>query len=89
MSSASELNWINLPWCDISRVLSKLRAESASAYLVVPDWPTQPWWPDLRLKMSTAMLKVEPQPDNFFPGKGGSAEPNKSPFWITLICKIK
>ena len=39
--------------------------------------------------MSTAMLKIEPWPDNFFPGKGGSAEPMKSPFWNTLICKIK
>jgi hypothetical protein len=55
----------------------------------VPDWPTQPWWPDL-LEMSKAMLKIEPQPDNFFPGKGGSVEPMKSLFWTnTLICKIE
>ena len=46
---------------------------------MVPDWPTQPWWPDL-LEMATEVLKVTPQNDNFFPGKGGSAEPMKSPF---------
>ena len=42
-----ELNWLNPPWDELSRVLQTLRESGAAAYLVVPEWPSQPWWPDL------------------------------------------
>lgn len=48
---AFTLDWGNFffyafpPFCLISRVLQKIQADSASGILVVPDWPTQPWFP--------------------------------------------
>ncbi|XP_032904474.1 uncharacterized protein LOC116990664 [Amblyraja radiata] len=33
------------PFCLISRCLIKIEQDSASGILVVPDWPTQPWFP--------------------------------------------
>lgn len=34
------------PYC-VARVLAKLHSEQATATLVIPAWPTQPWWPTL------------------------------------------
>ena len=33
------------PFSIIPKVLQKIQAEEATGLLVVPCWPTQPWWP--------------------------------------------
>jgi hypothetical protein len=81
------LNWINPPWKMIARVLRTLRLSGAEAYLVVPDWPTQDWWPDL-LELATDVVTINASPDNYMPGASGLAEPNKNQYWNALICKI-
>jgi hypothetical protein len=82
-----ELNWLNPPWDELSRVLQTLRESGAAAYLVVPEWPSQPWWPDL-LELTTDSFLVAPARDNFLPGHLGSVEAMGSPFWYTRVCKI-
>ena len=34
-----------LPFCIIQKVLRKVTVDQATSILVVPLWPTQPWWP--------------------------------------------
>ena len=43
------------PFCMIPRTLHKITKEKASGILVVPDWPSQPWYPKL-----AKMLKNNP-----------------------------
>ena len=44
--SWSDFNsYIFPPFSLIGRVLQKIRAEKASAVVIVPMWPTQPWFP--------------------------------------------
>lgn len=51
--NAFTLSWTNLnfyifcPFSVISRVLSKIAKDRAKGILVVPDWPSQPWYPQL------------------------------------------
>lgn len=47
-------NWINPPFALIPRIIAKLRQERAGGVLVVPYWPSQPWWPAL-LALSTSI----------------------------------
>ena len=48
---AFSLDWGNWffyafpPFCLISRVLRKIQADAAKGILIIPDWPTQPWYP--------------------------------------------
>ena len=37
--------WINPPFALLPRVLAKLRAEAADAVVLIPCWPSRPWWP--------------------------------------------
>ena len=39
--------WINPPWAMLPDIIAKLHAEKPAAVLIVPDWPTQQWWPSL------------------------------------------
>ena len=39
-----EYVFLNPPWRDLDRVLRKIRQEQASGVLVIPWWPTRPWW---------------------------------------------
>ena len=43
------------PFCIIQKVLKKIREDKATGLIVVPYWPTQPWWPYL-----TNMLIASP-----------------------------
>ena len=57
------MNWCNKylyifpPFSLIPRVLKKLQEDGAKAILIVPQWPTQPWFPLLKtLSMSPPLL---------------------------------
>ena len=46
---AAELGsiWLNPPWALIAACIEKLTRERPPAILIVPEWPTQVWWPSL------------------------------------------
>ncbi len=51
--NAFHISWKNFtfyafpPFCIIQRCLQKISEENATGIMVVPHWPTQPWWPCL------------------------------------------
>lgn len=60
------------PFSVIARLLQKVQREQSSGILVVPDWPTQPWYPVLmrllttepvQLKCGKKLLKLPSQPE--------------------------
>ena len=60
------------PFCVILRVLSKVRRERKEGLVIVPDWPTQVWWPLLQsllvrppfhLPQGTSLLQLPSNPE--------------------------
>ena len=39
--------WVNPPWALLPACIAKLQQERPAAVLIVPEWPTQVWWPAL------------------------------------------
>ncbi|KAA6369187.1 MAG: hypothetical protein EZS28_035288 [Streblomastix strix] len=56
MSWRSEIPYLHPPIPLIPATLSKLKREAVQALLIVPNWPSQPWWPELKIMMSTFMI---------------------------------
>jgi len=64
------------PFSLIPQVLQKIREDRASGILVVPDWPTQPWYPSLlrlitchpyKVKRSRHLLSLPTRPHEVHP----------------------
>lgn len=51
------------PFSVISRVLQKIQMEQTEAIIVVPQWPTQPWYPHL-IQMLVESPLILPKRDN-------------------------
>ena len=67
---AFSMNWTNTniylfpPFSCVSRCLTKLRQEKPSrCILLVPRWPTQPWWPLLQSLAPKAQREIEVSQD--------------------------
>ena len=65
--NAFSMSWSNLdfyvfpPFSIILRVLKKIREDKAKGVLVVPEWPTQVWWPILLNFLVKEPWKVSPR----------------------------
>eukprot|EP01052_Picozoa_sp_SAG31_P030608 SAG31_NODE_3155_length_4612_cov_2.728784_2_plen_379_part_00 len=61
-SWSGERSWINPPWSLLPRIVQRLVEEpAASAVLLVPFWPSQPWWPVL-LSLADGLRRVSIPP---------------------------
>jgi hypothetical protein len=67
MSWKSEIPYLHPPIPLIPATLSGLKREGVQALLIVPNWPTQPWWPELKSMMSRFMILGESK-DLLIPG---------------------
>ena len=47
MSWKPYISYVFPPFCLISRILQKIQEEKATVIAVVPQWPTQVWWPQM------------------------------------------
>ena len=54
------------PFSCVARVISKILAEKATGLLLVPWWPTQPWWARL-IKLKLRKLLFRPKRNNLLP----------------------
>ena len=66
---AFTFNWRNKyfyifpPFSLIGKVLAKISREQTRAILVLPDWPSQHWYPRLK-KMAVQMIEIKPRTNN-------------------------
>ena len=80
---SGERAWINPPWSKIGRILATLRdTPSAEATLLLPWWPSRPWWP-LLLSLTDSQIELSLEDTDILPGPGCVTvpEPLKNPFW--------
>ena len=70
---ATHVDAFTIPWNDsnfycfppfscILRVLRKVSQDKARGLVVVPDWPTQPWYPMLKNLLEQAPVLLRPSP---------------------------
>lgn len=65
---AFTISWTNLkfyafpPFCLIPRVLQKIIVERAEGIVVVPEWPTQPWYPLFNSLLMKRPISFDPSP---------------------------
>lgn len=67
--NAFSLNWESSkgyffpPFSLIGRVLQKIQIDQATAMVVVPNWPTQPWFTTFMEMLSTNLITIKPRKD--------------------------
>ena len=54
------------PFSLITRVLQKIQEEKATGLLLVPKWPTQPWWPKLMQMLIQLPIRLPTDRDTLF-----------------------
>ena len=54
------------PFSLITRVLQKIQEEKATGLLLVPKWPTQPWWPKLMQMLIQPPIQLPRNRDTLF-----------------------
>jgi hypothetical protein len=66
--------WLNPPWKELPRVLSKLKREGGRGVLLVPHWPSQSWYPALR-SIARTSVPLPPVWRCVVPAHAGKLEP--------------
>jgi hypothetical protein len=88
-------NWCNPPFALIPNVLGVLKHYQAEATLVVPVWPSRPWWPMLARSANEfhdyviGCVQLDPSAALFMPGP--SAANNQGvgkPRWKVFLLRI-
>ena len=69
-----ELMYAFPPFSITGRVLQKVRRDEATLILILPIWPTAPWW-TLALQLLADHPKVLPQNSLYLPQKPGARHP--------------
>ena len=66
----TEHNWCNPPWQLLPRLVHLLQKTGASATVIAPDWPAQPWYQQLS-ELAIATLPLPARAGLFRPGRLG------------------
>lgn len=74
VSWAGDYNWLFAPPYLVPRVLRHMRDGREDGTLLVPEWPSAPWWPLFAKHGSwhgfvTASLRIQPLGGSFHPGR--------------------
>jgi hypothetical protein len=72
----------------IARLLAKVIREKARVVLVLPQWPTAPWWPVFRRLSADFFVVPAHTPGVFLPGESGSTVPGGPTRWPTRIALV-
>ena len=76
------------PFSLVSRLLNKIELDGAEGICVLPDWPTQPWYPKARQLMQTAPIVLKPSKDLLrLPAKPEVLHPLYSKLQL-LVCHL-
>ena len=82
-----EKNFVNAPFCLLSKVLDIVETQRATATAIAPKWPAQMWFRRL-LKMSIAPPIKLPQSANVFRSMGIVPEPRRNLKWQIFAWRI-
>ena len=76
------------PFALIGRVLQKLELEGGTMLIVVPDWPSQPWWPLLLELSSSSSLDPIPLPHSALdnPARSDALPPSSTRLLAWSLC---
>ena len=76
------------PFSLITRVLQKIQEEKATGLLLVPKWPTQPWWPKLMQMLIQLPIQLPRDRDTLFlPSNPQEPHPlHKNCVWFYVTC---
>ena len=83
-----ERAWANPPFNLIGRFLARIKRQRATAVVVVPVWPTQPWWPLLAEMLTAEPVLLPHRSDLFLPGHLGNEIALLAPRWSVIACRI-
>ena len=83
-----ERAWANPPFNLIGRFLARIKRQRATAVVVVPAWPTQPWWPLLAEMLTAEPVLLPHRSDLFLPGHLGNEIALLAPRWSVIACRI-
>ena len=73
-----ENGWIHPPFSMLANVLAKIKRDRATATVIAPWWPSQPWFPTKPITFRTS----ENQPLLIFPNG------TRTPAWATLAWRV-
>ncbi len=92
---ATHNNWCNPPFSMIGALLEILRAQAATATVIIPMWVGQPWWASIVLSSQQfagcvhACKEVPRSGDTFLPGAyNGNLAGIGSPAWRVLALRV-
>jgi len=83
-----ERGYANPPFLLIGRLLAHVRRLRATLTMIVPAWPSQPWWPMLGEMLVARPRLLLPRRDLFLPGHLGNRVPLGAPKWPALAVRI-
>jgi len=84
-----ELPWANAPFSMIGRMLALIQRQHCRALVVVPCWPSQPWWPVLLSLVQGDPWLLPRQRNTFLPGVTGSVLPVGFAKWYALVALLQ
>lgn len=84
----SENAYANPPFCLLTRVLGHIRRQGATATIIAPWWPTQPWFPDLLSLLVEPPLLLPAWDDTFLPVSTANARGIGVPPWAVAACRV-
>jgi len=83
-----EVNYCCPPFDLIPLVLEKARAERVACTLVIPAWPSQPWWPRLEELMVEKVILWGTQSVCIPDIPGTVVEPLRNPAWLLWAVRL-
>jgi hypothetical protein len=83
-----ERAYANPPFNLIAKFLSQLKRQRAMCVLIVPAWPSQPWWPLLGEMLIESPILLPARNNLFLPGHLGNEIPMGRPRWPAIAVRV-
>ena len=83
---STDPSFVNAPWRFLPRIFQKLRRDGATATIILPCWPSAPWWPALR---QASVGHIDLPPNAFQLGPSGHLEPRRNLKWLVQAHRVR
>ena len=82
-----ENNYVNPPFCLLSRILDVIKAQRAVATIIAPAWKAQTWYMQLKRMSISPPLRI-PNNANSCRAMGVTPEPRRNKKWVLYALRI-